>query len=166
MKRLGIYSGSFDPVHAGHIAFAQAAMITCQLDTVVFMPERLPRWKPNISPLTSRLSKLRDTLAHTPFTILELDEDRFTVETTLPELQVHYPDYELVFLVGSDVALHSLPRWHSLETLTQHYEFAVGMRTTETNRQVQSVMKNLQARYVLIETDQASLSSTAFRNLG
>jgi cytidyltransferase-like protein len=50
MKHIGIYPGSFDPVHEGHFAFAKAALETGRLDTVIFLPEMKPRGKPQVTP--------------------------------------------------------------------------------------------------------------------
>ena len=45
MARIGIYAGTFDPVHAGHVAFALQSLEAAKLDRVYFLPERRPRGK-------------------------------------------------------------------------------------------------------------------------
>jgi len=109
-KYIGIYSGSFDPIHEGHISFAKEAMKVCRLDTIVFMPERFPRGKPNVSPISERVTELEIALAETSFVVLNAHADQFTVDETLTELEVLYPDTVFTFLIGSDVALY-LPNW-------------------------------------------------------
>lgn len=162
MKNIGIYSGSFDPVHAGHIAFAREAMRVCNLETVIFMPERFPRGKPNVSPISERITELELALAQTPFQVLNAHTDQFTVDETLTELEALYPDTTFTFLVGSDVALH-LAKWKNIERLTKRYEFAVGMRAEDTFDAVAKELDSLSVRYVILETNQSHLSSRSVR---
>ncbi|HEU5121705.1 MAG TPA: adenylyltransferase/cytidyltransferase family protein, partial [Candidatus Saccharimonadales bacterium] len=58
MRRIGIYSGTFDPVHYGHIAFAASAIRACNLDEVVFLPEPQPRYKAGVTDIAHRLALL------------------------------------------------------------------------------------------------------------
>lgn len=161
-KKIGIFSGSFDPVHAGHIAFAKGAMKACQLDELVFMPERFPRGKPNVSPISERITELEIALADTPFKVLDAQADQFTVDETLTELEVLYPDAKFTFLVGSDVALN-LPNWENIDRLASRHAFAVGMRSGDKRELVQNTMQSMTATFTLIETSAGHLSSSQFR---
>ena len=58
-NRVGILSGSFDPVHKGHIAFAIDAMKQAKLDEVYFLPEVKPRRKPGVSHVSHRIAMLQ-----------------------------------------------------------------------------------------------------------
>ncbi len=162
MRKIGIYSGSFDPVHDGHIAFAKEAMMACELESIVFMPERFPRGKPNVSPISERLTELEFALVETPFDILDATADQFTVDETLTELEALYPDSRFTFLIGSDVALN-LPNWQNIERLTSRYDFAIGMRGSDTKKALESALEPLDVRYVLIETQHGHLSSRFIR---
>ncbi|HVI69805.1 MAG TPA: adenylyltransferase/cytidyltransferase family protein, partial [Magnetospirillaceae bacterium] len=64
MKRVGVFSGTFDPVHRGHLAFALSAQKRAQLDTVVFLPEHSPRGKIAVGSFTHRLEMLRLATKH------------------------------------------------------------------------------------------------------
>lgn len=163
MRKIGIYPGSFDPVHAGHIAFAETAMKTCKLETVVFAPEMFPRNKPRVSPLSERVIELEFTLVKTPFLVAHLTSEQFTVDKTLPELTILYPDSTFTFLIGSDVAVHSLPNWDNLEYIAQTCEFVVGMRASETRKDVRATLETLSVHYVIVETDNGHLSSSVVR---
>ena len=163
MKRhIGIYSGSFDPVHQGHIAFAKEAARVCELSSVVFMPERFPRGKPNVSPISERLTELEIALATTPFEALNAHADQFTVDETLLELEALYPETTFTFLIGSDVALN-LPNWENIEALVQHSDFAVGLRDGDSIEEVQGAMESVRAKWVQITTSFSHLSSKQIR---
>jgi nicotinate-nucleotide adenylyltransferase len=161
-RKIGIYSGSFDPIHEGHISFAKEAMNVCKLDTIVFMPERFPRGKPNVSPISERITELEIALAETPFVVLNIHADQFTVDDTLAELEVLYPNSEFTFLVGSDVALN-LHDWENIDRLTSRFAFAVGMRCGDSEQDVRSVFEAVNAQYTLITTTHEHLSSSALR---
>lgn len=162
MKHMGIYSGSFDPVHAGHIAFATEAAKVLALDTIVFMPEALPRHKPHVSPISERLSELEIALADTPFMVLDAHCDRFTVDETLTELEATYPDTDFTFLIGSDVALN-LSSWNDIDHLTSRYSFAVGMRQDSDVNEVSDALKKAGAHFILVTTPMHHISSSQLR---
>ena len=161
-KQIGIYSGSFDPVHEGHIAFAKEAAAVCGLDTVIFMPERFPRNKPNVSPISERLKELEVALASTPFRVLNAHADQFTVDETLTELEALYPETEFTFLVGSDVALN-LEHWSNIDRIACRYKFAVGMRSGDNSKTVEKAMRVIKASWTLIRTEHGHLSSKQLR---
>ena len=109
--RIGIYAGTFNPVHTGHIAFALQATQAANLDMVYFMPERRPRDKQEVEHFGHRMAMLRRaTEPHTQLDLLDLVDVNFSVLRTLPQLQQTFPDSQLVFLVGSDVA-PTIPSW-------------------------------------------------------
>lgn len=162
MRKIGIFSGSFDPVHAGHIAFAEEAAKKLGLETVVFMPETFPRGKPNITPVSERLAELEISLANTRFVVLDAKADRFTVHKTLPELEALYPDATFTFLVGSDVALN-VPNWSQIERLTSRFDFAVGMRSGDSKKAVETALDSAHASYKLVQTSFSHLSSKNLR---
>lgn len=140
LKRVGIYSGVFDPVHSGHIAFALQAAEAARLDKIVFLPERRPRHKPGIEHFGHRVAMLRQAVKPYPnFSILELEDAQFTVKRTLPKLQKAFPDTELVLLMGSDVVV-SLPEWPMVGQLLQSCEVVVGMRVGQTFDEVAALI--------------------------
>lgn len=162
MKRIGVYAGSFDPVHNGHIVFAKEAARQCSLETVLFIPEKLPPNKPHISPLSERTAELSYALTGTGYSVVSLNEDRARTHSLLALLSAQYPDTTYVFLVGSDVAL-TLPYWEDIALLVAHVEFVVGMRSTETDSAVHAVLDTLGCHYTLLKTRHTSVSSTGVR---
>jgi nicotinate-nucleotide adenylyltransferase len=116
--RLGIYGGSFDPVHYGHLLLAESCREQCQLDEVWFLPAGSPPHK-----LTGRLAAARDRVAmlrlaiggHPAFRVDTREIDRggvsFTVDT-LEELRSERPGDALFLLLGAD-ALGDFPTWRA-----------------------------------------------------
>lgn len=142
MKRVGIYSGVFDPVHSGHIGFALQAIKEANLDKLYFMPERRPRHKQGIEHFAHRVAMLRRAAKpHNKFDVLELEDVHFTMERTLPKLQKRFAGSELVFLFGSD-AIGTLPDWPKVANLLKSSELVVGVRV---NAKVDDIRKQISA---------------------
>ena len=131
-RRIGIYSGTFNPVHAGHIMFALQALDEAGLDTVYFMPERRPHHKQQIEHYGHRVAMLRRALKpHARLQVLETDDISFTVRRTFPRLKQQFSRSDLVFLMGSDVVA-GLRHWPAVETLLAGSELVVGRRADTT----------------------------------
>lgn len=171
-RRIGIYSGTFDPVHVGHLTFGNAALHACQLDEVIFIPEPAPRNKTSVTDIRHRLAMLNLAVApHPGIRALTLETPRFTIAETLPALRRMFPDAELALLIGSDAAKTLLYRWEGLEQLLPEIEFAVGLRDTDTPRDVAKVMKQVAfiyqqpARHTVVPVSKvAKVSSSGARN--
>lgn len=130
-KRIGIYAGTFDPVHAGHISFALQALEIGQLDVVYFMPERRPREKVGVEHFGHRVAMLKKaTRPHRRLKVIELEDVSFTVKTSLSRLKKQFSGAQLVFLAGSDVAQH-IPLWDNAARLLSSSELFVGLRATD-----------------------------------
>ena len=115
--KVGIYGGTFDPVHNGHLALAGAALGAFGLDQVLFVPGHVTPFKLNarIASDADRLAMLRLAVEGNPrFGVSTIELDRggvsYTVDT-LKALRAAHPDWELWLLVGSD-SLLSLGHWH------------------------------------------------------
>lgn len=127
-KRIGIYAGTFNPVHAGHIAFALQAMKAAKLDGLFFMPERKPRYKLHVEHYGHRVAMLRQAVQpHPRFGVLDMVDISFSIDKTLPRLKKQFPKAELVFLFGSDV-VQDLPDWPNADSLLKNFEIVVGVR--------------------------------------
>ena len=115
--RIGIFGGSFDPVHLGHLIAAEAAREQAVLDRVLFVPAATPPHK-----LDRKLAGPADRVAmlelatggHPAFAVSSVELDRggvsYTVET-LAHLASLHADDTLVLLLGPD-AVRGLPGWH------------------------------------------------------
>lgn len=114
--RLGIFGGSFDPVHYGHLLLAECCREQCRLDAVWFLPAAVPPHKQDreLTPAAQRIEMLELAIAGNPaFSVCRYETDRggvnYTVDT-LAHLHEEDPDRELFFLVGADMLL-DLPHW-------------------------------------------------------
>jgi len=131
-KRIGVYSGTFNPVHVGHVAFALQALEVGELDEVYFLPERRPRGKEGVEHFAHRIAMLKQALKpHPKLHVLEFDDVSFSVQRTLPKLQKLWPEAQLTFLVGSDV-VEQMAQWPHVTQLFQSSELIVGMRSRQT----------------------------------
>jgi len=140
-QRIGIYAGTFDPVHAGHITFALQAVLAARLDKVYFLPERRPRQKQHVEHFGHRVAMLhRAARPHPQFEVLELVDVSFSVERTLPELQRRFKGSELVFLFGSDI-LPRLRDWPKADLLLQASELVIGLREQDDRGQLRGLIE-------------------------
>lgn len=166
-QRIGIYSGSFDPIHKGHISFALSAIDDAKLDKVYFLVEALPRHKPGITHLAHRIAMLRlATRAHTKLSVLELPDKRFAVATTLPRILARFKGDELFMLMGSDVLEH-LAKWPMSEELLSHAGLVVGLRAgtdiSDTLALATAMPKPLKELHV-IESPEPTIASKQIRH--
>ena len=135
--RIGIYAGTFDPVHAGHVAFALQAVQQAELDILYFLPERQPRRKVSVEHFGHRVGMLRRAIKpHPQFDILEFPERNFSVRQTLPRLRQEFPGDQIVLLFGSDV-VPTLGQWSYAGELLKQVELVIGLRSTDELVEVQ-----------------------------
>jgi nicotinate-nucleotide adenylyltransferase len=108
--RLGVFGGTFDPVHNGHVAAAVNARRQLELDRVVVVPARDPWQKQDreLAPAGARLAMLEAAMAGVEgvdVSRLELDRPGPTYTAdTLEELHKQQPDADLFLIVGADAA--------------------------------------------------------------
>jgi nicotinate-nucleotide adenylyltransferase len=128
--RLGLFGGSFDPVHCGHLLVAQAALEELRLDRLFLIPAAQSPFKPQSSPAPAaeRLKLLRLALAG--WTNCEVDEQElarggtsFTIDT-LRDYARRFPEAELFYLIGAD-HVPTLPKWRDAAELAELAEFVV-----------------------------------------
>ena len=122
--RLGLFGGTFDPVHYGHLIMAECCREQCELDEVWFLPAGHPphKGKQGISSGTARAEMLELAVAGCPkFQVSRIELGRegrsYTVDT-LQQLFDEDASRELFFLMGTD-SLRDLPSWHEPERITQ-----------------------------------------------
>ena len=116
MSRLGIFGGSFDPVHTGHLILAEACREALSLDEVWFVPAARPPHKSGrtLAPMKDRIDLLTlATAGRGDFVVRDLESDRdgpsYTVDT-LRLVREERPGDDLFFLMGAD-SLADLPSW-------------------------------------------------------
>lgn len=116
MKRVGLFGGSFNPVHVGHLVIAEQALSQASLDLVLWMPAFRPPHKAD-APLTSAFDRLAmcrlATVGHPGFEVSDLEIQRggisFTIDT-VEALEELHPDWDLHLILGGD-SLSAIPTW-------------------------------------------------------
>jgi nicotinate-nucleotide adenylyltransferase len=114
--KLGIFGGTFDPVHYGHLILAECCRAEHGLDEVWFLPAAVPPHKQQreLTPVAVRIEMLKLAIAgHAAFSVCTYETDRggvnYTVDT-LSRIRDEDPSRELFFLMGEDMLL-DLPHW-------------------------------------------------------
>jgi nicotinate-nucleotide adenylyltransferase len=114
--RVGIFGGTFDPIHVGHLILAEQCREQCRLDQVWFVPAAEPPHKLTtvISPAKSRCDMIEFAIAGNPsFRLNPIELHRtgpsFTV-TTLEQLKSEHPTFDFILLIGAD-SLRDLAHW-------------------------------------------------------
>ncbi len=114
--RIGIFGGSFDPVHFGHLLLAECCREQGQLDAVWFVPAAIPPHKQQreLSPAQTRIEMLELAVGgHPAFCVNRYETDRGSVNYTADTL-AHFcaddPASEFFFLLGADM-FHDLSHW-------------------------------------------------------
>ncbi len=124
MRRIGLFGGTFDPPHLGHLVLAEWARVRLGLDRVVFMPAGSPPHKRGrrLSAPAHRVAMTRLAVAgNAAFEVSELEAGRrgpsFTVDT-LRELRGRFPGTRLYLLMGAD-SLAEFSGWHEPEAIAR-----------------------------------------------
>jgi nicotinate-nucleotide adenylyltransferase len=130
VQRIGLFGGSFNPVHLGHLLVAQAAREELELSRLFFIPAAQSPFKPDQvpAPAEARLQLLRLALAGQ--TECELDDQEirrggisFTIDTVRNYAR-RFPAAELFYLIGAD-HVGQLPQWREAVALARLVEFVV-----------------------------------------
>lgn len=121
MGRIGIYGGTFDPVHRGHLAVARSVREAYDLKRILFIPARQSPLR--AAPLASaqdRLAMVRQAIDGLPdFEVSAIDIDRpgrsYMIDT-LKRLAVRHPGAEFFLILGAD-AVAELPAWRKADRI-------------------------------------------------
>jgi nicotinate-nucleotide adenylyltransferase len=158
MLRLGLYGGSFDPIHHGHLILARQAVEVLFLDRVIFIPAAESPFKPDQlgASAEDRLAMIRLAIQDEPrFVVdpLELNREApsYTIHTARA-YKVQHPKDVLFFLIGED-HVSALRKWNEFEQLDQLVNFAILSRSDLP----------LKAHYPVVRR-RFDLSSTEIRN--
>lgn len=141
MKVIGLFGGTFDPVHAGHLAVIRAASAALKLDELRVLPAGDP-WQKSaraIAPAEHRVAMLKLGLADIEGVVLDTRELRRTGPTytidTLTELRSELGlQCALIWLIGSD-AFSRISTWHRADELLLLAHFAVVQRRGDAGTQ-------------------------------
>lgn len=147
---VGIFAGTFDPVHEGHEAFAYEAIQVRNIDRLWLIPEANPRAKSDVTTLEHReemLTRVFDSNSVCRVKVLKSPHAQFPECFT--ELAI---EGSADILIGSDVAMR-LGHWQNIDELLESAHFVVGVRGDSDSERVRSHMASLglsQEDYTLI----------------
>lgn len=153
MKKIGIFGGSFDPIHFGHLRPAIEILEALALDEVRFVPSGQPphRGLP-VAVATQRLAMVKAAIADEPHFLLDEREMQrpapsYSVDT-LAELRREFPAASLILIVGMDAFL-GFPAWHEWRRIFELAHVVVARRPG-WEQQVSGVLaEELQRRQVV-----------------
>jgi len=128
--RIGLFGGTFDPVHDGHVHLANLAREDLALDEVRFIPCRISPHKSGSQPTApaDRLEMLHLALAGIPWAVVDAREIASAAPSysylTVQSLAADFPDSQWFWIMGAD-QWHALPQWEKPEILANLVEFIV-----------------------------------------
>jgi nicotinate-nucleotide adenylyltransferase len=165
MRRLGLFGGTFDPPHLGHLALAEHARGRLRLDEVRFIPAGQPPHKRGVSmtPAAGRVAMARLAVRGNPaFTVSTLETRRggpsFTVET-LREVKAREPGARLFLLMGAD-SLDDFGTWRHPEAILRLATLVVAGRPGAEGRPLRPIARG---RVVRLDNAEIALSSSLVR---
>lgn len=169
--RIGLFGGTFDPVHFGHLLMAEQCREQCQLDLVQFIPAFSPPHKQDarISPVKDRVAMLELAIAgEKRLQVNRIEIERkgtsYTVET-LREIHRQSPTDELFLLIGAD-SLHDLPTWrepHEILSLCRVVAVNRGRTPPPVESVIDALGESARNRVQIIEMPAVDLSATDIR---
>ncbi|MBX3180602.1 MAG: nicotinate-nucleotide adenylyltransferase [Candidatus Hydrogenedentes bacterium] len=162
--RIGVFGGTFDPIHTTHVAIGRAALRHKNLDRVLFVVSADPPHKggDEITPADTRYAMVEAALANEPGLEpcdLELHREgpSYTADT-VRALRERYPGAEFYLIIGQD-ALLDLPKWRSPEAILSEVRLLVLPRPGFNG----ALPESLEGQYELLPFDLSDLSSTQVR---
>jgi nicotinate-nucleotide adenylyltransferase len=171
MRRIGLFGGTFDPPHVGHLVLAECARDRLGLDEVRFIPAGQPPHKPGarITPVARRVAMARLAVkGNRSFAVSTLESRRrgpsFTVET-LREVAVRSPRARLFLIMGAD-SLDEFATWREPEAILRLATLAVAGRpgaNARALRRGRAAARGRRARIEWLDNVEIALSSSLVR---
>ncbi len=169
--RLGVFGGTFDPVHYGHLVAAEEVRYRLRLDKVLFVPAGMPPHKldHDITPTRHRVAMLELAIASNPgFALSRVDIDRhgpcYTVDTLALLHEEYGPGAELFFLMGMD-SLADILTWKDPERLIRLARIVVVGRPgfQADVDELDKVLPGAAERICIVDTPLMEVSSSDIR---
>lgn len=148
-NRVVVFAGVFDPVHIAHISAAEEALKTSG-SKLVFLPEKVPQHKKNVTDYRYRLEMLKiATKLQLNIEVLDYPNNQQYIKGTFEWLRDKYKDNEFVWLVGSDV-LNYIEKWPDSEKLKSYgvVEILVFIREEQASEIMPKKIHDVPVRYL------------------
>ncbi|VEU77862.1 nicotinate-nucleotide adenylyltransferase [Mycoplasmopsis columbinasalis] len=162
--KIGLFGGSFNPVHKGHLEIARLASKQLELDQIIFIPAAKNPFKKkqSIADSQDRINMLNLALADEPnFTVSEFETKRGGVSYTFETIRYFrqkFPNDQLFFLMGSDL-LPKLNKWEYIEEIAANCQLVAFRRSKQINR-----INAKRFNVILLKNPLFEESSTAIRS--
>jgi len=169
--RIGIYGGSFDPVHNGHMNAAETYMKELLLDKIIIVPAYCPPHKKGfaLTPSEHRLNMCRLAFGKIPgFEISDVEiqrADEGYMSDTVEYFKGLYPDDKLFLLMGEDMLL-SFRQWHDWEKIIDNAALVSAQRSWESGPAMEAeaaILRGYGAEVKIVPIDVNTISSTSVR---
>lgn len=135
-KRIGIFSGTFDPIHIGHIEACLVAKGALELVQVCVMIEKKPKRKDGVTDYKHRKKMVELALDDfDTINFLDANTDNITFEETQQLLSKKFPGYQFVMIVGSDMLDH-IEDWPGFEQWATKNSVAIVLRSNSEEKVV------------------------------
>lgn len=145
---IGIYGGSFNPIHFGHLNVARKAIKELELDKLIVIPANVSPFKTEGAPEMpwDRLELVKAAFADDPRVVVDEREINrggvsYTIDT-VREIKAEYADaaspLNLYFIIGED-SVEGLPKWKDIEELKKLVTFKVFERTKESSTEIREL---------------------------
>lgn len=173
LKKIGVMGGTFNPIHYGHLATAEAVRNKYDLDKIIFMPSGNPPHKSKkeiIDKIHRYNMTMIATMSNTYFETSDIEIKRegmtYTVDT-LEQLRKIHKNSRIFFITGAD-ALCDIDSWKYLD---KNFELATfvgatrpGIECEEVNQKIEQLKRNYNANILDIYVPSLDISSTDLRN--
>jgi nicotinate-nucleotide adenylyltransferase len=174
MERLGIFGGTFNPPHKGHIVIAQEALKKAQLDKIIFIPCGNPPHKTVNDGVIAkhRYEMTRIAISgNSDFEITDIEvvsrEYSYTAKT-LKKLKALYPDSRLCFIVGGD-SLRDMDEWYHPEQIFKMAEIVAlkrgGVDDNSFEQKAQHYRDKYGAEITVVDITPMEIASTEIRQM-
>lgn len=169
--RIGIFGGTFDPIHIGHLILAEEAWFRLKLDRVYLVPAGDPPHKSRqqLSPVADRVVMCQlATVDSDHVRVSRVDADRpgphYTVDMVRLVRQELGERAEIFFLMGMD-SLRDLPAWHEPAWLVENCRLvALSRHDVDLDwDQLESALPGLRARVIILDMPELEIASRALR---
>lgn len=171
-KRVGIFGGTFDPIHMGHLIVAETIMDEFHLDKVVFIPAAVPPHKldKQISPAKHRyMMTMLATCSNPRFQVSDMEMHRqgpsYSRDTLAQLIEEHGSDTEFYFIVGAD-SVENLHTWNRIDELLTMCHF-IGASRPGCMPDMEKIAHRfgpLAEKIHCLETPELEISSTEIRH--
>lgn len=165
---IGLFFGSFNPIHNGHLMLAQYMANFANVDEVWFVvsPQNPFKQDKTLADASHRVEMVRRAVANTPYLKvcdieLSLPLPSYTVNT-LAALNERYPTYTFSLIMGGD-NLPGLPRWYKSEDILSHRIIVYPRPGFDLNKIISESEALTKANIVATDAPQIEISSTMLR---